>query len=207
MIEKLANKILKKIQDKNPNMTEIQRDRIWFGLMMLLDEMPKTAALCLITWYLGILKQTLIAFGSFAVYRLFSGGIHLKSSIICFLMGTIMFIGLPLFGKYVVWDNQILKYSTFLMIWIYNMTMITLYAPGDTEAVPIINKKQRKQQKGLSYIVMNLIFLIGVLIKDNTISNVLIFSTFIQSFNISRLAYKIFNNKYGHEVYAEELIT
>lgn len=206
MIEKLANKILKKIQDKNPNMTEIQRDRIWFGLMILLDELPKTVGLCLITWYLGVLKPTLIAFASFAVYRMFSGGVHLKSSIACFLMGITVFIGLPILSKYVIWNFQILKYSMFLMIWIYNMIMITLYAPGDTEAVPIINQKQRKQQKILSYVIMNLIFIFGILIKDNTISNTLILSTFIQSFLISRLAYKIFNNKYGHEVYTEELI-
>ena len=206
MIEKLANKILKKIQDKNPNMTEIQRDRIWFGLMILLDEVPKTIILCLITWYLGILKQTLIAFAAIAIYRTFSGGVHLKSFAACFIVSSTIFIGIPIISKYIIWDSEILKYSIFLAIWIYNMAMITLYAPGDTEAVPIINKKQRKNQKILSYIMMNLVFVAGVLIKDNSISNTLILATLVQSFNISRLAYKVFNNKYGHEIYAEQTI-
>jgi len=44
-------------------------------------------------------------------------------------------------------------------------------------------------------------------INNNSISNILIFGALVQTLFITRLAYKITNNKYGHEVYrAEEQI-
>ena len=207
MIEKLVNNILNKIKEKNPNLTELEKDRIWFGLMILFDEIPKLILLSLITWYFGVINLMLISFISFSIYRLFSGGIHLKSHIGCFIMSFVVFVGTPIISKYVTWDNNILKYFIFTMIWIYNMLMIRLYAPADTEAVPIINKQQRKQQKIMSYITMNIVFIIGLLFKNNMVTNTLIFSTFIQSFNISRIAYKLFKNKYGHEELAKEVVT
>lgn len=47
----------------------------------------------------------------------------------------------------------------------------------------------------------------SLFINNNSISNILIFGALIQTLFITRLAYKITNNKYGHEVYrAEEQI-
>ena len=43
--------------------------------------------------------------------------------------------------------------------------------------------------------------LISLIVKNNTISNIIIFGAFVQTLFITRLAYKITNNRYGHEVY------
>ena len=39
-------------------------------------------------------------------------------------------------------------------------------------------------------------------VKNNVISNIIILGMLVQSIMISRIAYKITDNKYGHEVYA-----
>ena len=83
--------------------------------------------------------------------------------------------------------------------------MVSLYAPADTENVPIINKKERKTKKILSYITLTITLVIAFFIKHNVISNILIFGVIIQTMMITRIAYKITNNKYGYEVYKEEL--
>ena len=81
------------------------------------------------------------------------------------------------------------------------MIMCKLYAPADTENVPILRKKDRKLDRILSYIILTVTLIIGGLINNNTISNIIILGMLIQSMMISRIAYKITNNKYGHEVY------
>lgn len=85
--------------------------------------------------------------------------------------------------------------------------MITLYAPADTENLPIISMKERKRKKSLSYVFLVLMLISSLFINNNSISNILIFGALVQTLFITRLAYKITNNKYGHEVYrAEEQI-
>lgn len=84
------------------------------------------------------------------------------------------------------------------------MIMVHLYAPADTENVPILSKKERKQKKILSYICLSLALLVAYFIKINEISTILIFGYFVQSILISKLAYKITKNKYGYEVYNED---
>ena len=79
--------------------------------------------------------------------------------------------------------------------------MIKLYAPADTEDVPIVSKKVRKQKQVLSYISFIVGLVIAVVIKNNIISNIIIFGYFVQTCMITRLAYKITNNKYGYELY------
>ena len=84
--------------------------------------------------------------------------------------------------------------------------MISMYAPADTENLPIISKKERKLKKILSYIILTITLVAAIFIKDSTLSNILIIGTTIQSLFISRIAYKITNNKYGHEVYQDEQV-
>lgn len=79
--------------------------------------------------------------------------------------------------------------------------MVHLHAPADTENVPILRKSERKQKKILSYIFLSLGIIASIIIPNNEISNILLLGNFLQSVTISRFAYKLTNNKYGHEVY------
>ena len=87
------------------------------------------------------------------------------------------------------------------------MAMIKLYAPADTENVPILSKKERKQKKILSYIFLSAAILVACIIPNNEVSNILIFGYLIQSITITRFAYKLTKNKYGYEVYEGNCIS
>ena len=79
--------------------------------------------------------------------------------------------------------------------------MIKLYAPADTEEVPILRKKERIIKKNLSYITMTLTLVASIIVKDTVLSNLLIILTIFQTIWISKFTYKITNNKYGYEEY------
>ena len=82
--------------------------------------------------------------------------------------------------------------------------MVSMYAPADTENVPIISKKERKTKKILSYITLAVTLIVAAVIQNPILANILIIGSLIQSISISRIAYILTKNKYGHEVYANQ---
>ena len=81
--------------------------------------------------------------------------------------------------------------------------MISMYAPADTENLPIISKKERRTKKILSYITLSLTLVVALFVQDSTLSNILIIGTIVQTVSITRIAYKLTGNKYGYEEYAK----
>ncbi len=81
--------------------------------------------------------------------------------------------------------------------------MIKLYAPADTENLPILRKKDRRKQQIISYITFSVGLVIAGIIQYDIISNIIILGYFLQSLTITKLAYRLTNNKYGYEVYGD----
>ena len=126
----------------------------------------------------------------------------MKTHIGCIIYTLLLYSGYSLLGKYIVLTGNV-KIMLAIAIWIFCMIMIKLYAPADTENLPILRKKERKQKQILSYIIITSEILIAIFIKNTTISGIIIFGDFIQTLTITRIAYKVTHNKYGHEIYAE----
>ena len=125
----------------------------------------------------------------------------MKTHLGCIIYTSILYSGSALIGKYIVLAG-IAKYITALTIWIFCMIMIKLYAPADTENVPILQKKERRQKQIFSYIILTLEFIVAIIINNSVIAGIIIFGDFIQTLTITRFAYNITDNKYGHEIYA-----
>lgn len=81
------------------------------------------------------------------------------------------------------------------------MMMVRLYAPADTENLPILSEKERKYKKMMSYVTLTTTLIVAVIIPNNVISNILMIGTFLQTISITKIAYKLSKNKYGYEVY------
>ena len=82
--------------------------------------------------------------------------------------------------------------------------MIKKYAPADTMNLPILRKKDRRIKKNLSYLFATLTLIVGLIIKNNTLSNILIFNVLIETLCITQLAYKITKNEYGYRTYLKQ---
>ena len=201
MIDKICTYLTNKIRKENPDIDDERAEIIMYGLQNIIGELPKGVLILFIAYILGIFKLTLIAVLIIAPYRCLSGGLHMKTHIGCIIYTLILYSGSALLGKYVILTG-ITKYIVAAIIWIFCMIMINLYAPADTENVPILRKDERKQKQIFSYIILTVEFLIAILINNTTIAGIIIFGDLIQTLTITRFAYKITNNKYGHEVYA-----
>jgi len=200
MIDKICTFLTKRIQKEMPDIDEEKAEIINYGLQNIIGEIPKIFLLFFISWVLGILKEVLFMFIILLPYRGASGGFHLKTHLGCIIGTTLFYCGVAFLSKNVV-IGETIKYLLVIFGWIFGMIMIKLYAPADTENVPILSKKERKKKQIMSYLTFTIGMMAGLLIKDNVISNILIIGNLVQTLNITKLAYKITKNKYGYEVY------
>ena len=201
MVDKICTYLTNKIRKEMPDIDDESAEVIMYGLQNIIGEIPKIFIIFIISYFLGIFKLTLMAVLIIAPYRCFSGGVHMKSHIGCIVYTLMLYSGAALIGKYVVLTG-ITKYIVASVVWIFCMVMIKLYAPADTENVPILRKQERRQKQIFSYIILTIEFVIAILINNTTIAGIIIFGDLIQTLTITRFAYKITDNKYGHEVYA-----
>lgn len=202
MIDKFCAYLTKKIRKEMPEVDDERAEVIMYGLQNIIGELPKGIIILIIAYILGIFKLTVISILIIAPYRCVSGGVHMKTHIGCIIYTLLLYSGSSLLGKYIVLTGNV-KIMLAIAIWIFGMIMIKLYAPADTENLPILRKKERKQKQILSYIIITSEILIAIFIKNTTISGIIIFGDFIQTLTITRIAYKVTHNKYGHEIYAE----
>lgn len=202
MIDKFCAYLTKKIRKEMPEVDDERAEVIMYGLQNIIGELPKGIIILIIAYILGIFKLTVISILIIAPYRCVSGGVHMKTHIGCIIYTLLLYSGSSLLGKYIVLTGNA-KIMLAIVVWIFCMIMIKLYAPADTENLPILRKKERKQKQILSYIIITSEILIAIFIKNTTISGIIIFGDFIQTLTITRIAYKVTHNKYGHEIYAE----
>ena len=201
MIDKICQYLTDRIRKEMPEIDDERAEIIMYGLQNVIGEIPKCFLILLIAYFLGIFKLTLMAVLIIAPYRTFSGGVHMKTHFGCILFTFILYCGSALLGKYVVLTG-ITKCITAFIVWAFSMIMIKLYAPADTENVPILRKQERRQKQIFSYIVLTVEFIIAILINNSTIAGIIILGDLIQTLTITRLAYNLTDSKYGHEVYA-----
>lgn len=206
MIDKITEYLTNKMRKEMPEIDDERAEVINFGLQILLGEIPKIFIMLLIAYLLGVFKLSLITFLILMPYKGFSGGFHLKTHIGCIIGTCTFYCGTALLAKYIVL-NEFYKYTLILVALIFGIIMIKLYAPADTEDVPIISKKVRKQKQILSYISLTVGLIIALFIKNTIILNIIIFGYIMQTFMITRLAYKITNSKYGYENYIKQNAT
>ena len=201
MVDKICTYLTNKIRKEMPEIDNERAEIIMYGLQNIIGELPKGIIILLIAYFLGIFKIALISVLIIAPYRCFSGGVHMKTHIGCIIYTSILYSGSALLGKYIILTG-ITKYIIAFTLWGFCMFMIKLYAPADTENVPILRAKERRQKQVFSYIILTFEFIMAILISNTTIAGIIIFGDFIQTLTITRFAYKITNNKYGHEIYA-----
>ena len=203
MVDKICDFLTNKIRNKMPEVNDERAEIINYGIHLIVGEIPKTFIFIAVAWLLGVLKEFCITMLVIFPYRAVSGGFHLKTHLGCITLTTLYYCGIAYVSRLFILP-EMAKYILIALVWIFGIIMCKLYAPADTESVPILRKKERKIKQILSYIILTITLIVGIFINNNTVQNIIILGMFIQSIMISRLAYKITKNEYGHEVYEKE---
>lgn len=201
MIERICESLTKKIQEQMPEVDNERAEVIKYGLEIIIGEIPKLILLVVVAIILKIGWLVVFAYLTMLPYKVMAGGFHLKTNIGCLIGTFTVYYGNVLLSKYMVIEPMYIKYIIVIATWIFSIIMISLYAPADTINLPILRKKERKTKKILSYIFATIMLIGSLVIKNNTLANILLINVIVESVCISRLAYKITKNEYGYENY------
>ena len=205
MIDTICTFLTNRIRKEMPEIDDERAEVINYGLQNIVGEIPKIFLLFIIAFILGMFKEVLFMFIVLTPYRGASGGFHLKTHLGCIVGTTAFYCGIVLLSQHIILED-ITKYILIGISWIFGMFMIKLYAPADTENVPILSKKDRKKKQIIAYIAYTIGLIAALLIQNNIISNILLFGNLLQTLTITKLAYRLTKNKYGYEVYSDASI-
>lgn len=201
MIYKFCLYLTNKIRKEIPEIDDERAEVILYGVQLIIGEIPKIFLMFALGFLLGLWWQTILAFFLILPYKVCSGGFHLKTHLGCFLCTNIVYCGNAILSSVFTFQNEFAKMITIISIWIVGIILVSIYAPADTENLPILTKKERRIKKILSYIFLSINMLCAIFIPNKIIANLLIFGTAIQTVSITRIAYILTKNKYGYEEY------
>ena len=200
MIDKICTFLTNKIRKEMPEIDDEKAEVINYGLQNIIGEVPKILILLVVSYVLGIFPLALFTFIVLLPYRGASGGVHLKTHLGCIIFTTLFYCVIPFISQCFILEG-IIKYIVSGIVLIFGIIMIKLYAPADTEDVPVLSTKLRRKKKILSYITFILGIVVAIFIPNEVVSNILILANFVQTITITRFAYKLAKSKYGYEVY------
>lgn len=190
--------IIKKIMTyikNNTNYDDIKLKEIEYGIVSIYLTFSKVIIILLLSLILGIVKEVLIFMVLFNILRTTGFGLHATKSWICLLSSTLIFIGLPIICIYI-------QINVYIKIILCIVGVILMYknAPADTKKKPIVNKKRRKILKIISTVFAIIYSISAMIIKNNFLSNCLLFALILENIMISPIVYKIFKLPYNNYI-------
>ena len=190
----IISKTMKYIK-KNTNYDDIKLKEIEYGLVSIYLMISKLIIIFSISLLLGIFKEMIIYMLIYNILRMPSFGLHATKSWICLLSSTILFIGIPYLCIFLS-IPMVIK----IIIGILGILFMFKNAPADTKKKPIVSKKRRQTYKFISTLLTIIFVVLSIIIKDNYISNCLVFTIIMQNCMISPTVYKIFKLPYNNYI-------
>ncbi len=198
MVNKICDRLMNRVKLKMPEVDEERAQIIRYGFELIIGEVPKFLLMFVVAILLGKINYFILSLLIIGSYRVYSGGFHLKTHIGCFIITNLLYFGNIYISELIFFPNFITKCITAMIVGIFAVFMILLYAPADTPEVPILRKKERRKNKIISIIVVLILITIFLLCTHRIISNMCIVGIFLQTLTITKVAYRIFNVKFGY---------
>jgi accessory gene regulator B len=174
MIDILSNRIAHIIRFYVDEVTEEKERIISYGINLLIYELITILVIFIPSAIFGYLKQVIAMFIVYGLLRIFAGGAHARTRMIC----TLTYMS-SVFGVIFLANHLNLK-SFYPSILVFVLCFITAYkyAPGDTVEKPILSFRIRKRLRvfSLSVIVFLLTLSYIVWCIDKVIFTVMVFS-------------------------------
>jgi accessory gene regulator B len=188
---------MKVIRKNSEALTVEKEEVIQYGIEIFINDFLQIAALFSISLVLGVFKYVSVYFLSYGILRIFTGGPHARTRFQCSLAYVFSLSAVLISARYLYYGRPLI----FSAIFLFDLILITGYAPGDTEEKPIASRRIKKRLKFSSFVMLALIFTASVLIYRSSImiSNILALSTFPVTFLLSPIGYGLF--KCRHSLY------
>lgn len=192
MKDLLINSAIHNIQ-KYYSYDKTKLEEIKYGLTGLYLHITKLIVIFSLSYILGYIIPLLILMALYSILRLTGFGVHAKKSWHCWIVSILTFLITPY-----LCTKLTIHYEVKVALGMFCVILLGIFAPADTEKRPLINQKKRITYKiisvllGLGYIVL------FSFIKDNMISNCILFAIIIETIFVLPITYKLFGVKYNN---------
>lgn len=147
-MEKLAEKIKNAICKNNPSLTIEHAETIKFGLECTLNEVSKIIVYFIIFAFFSLTGYYLVALAFFCVTRIFAGGYHSETYLMCFIVSfSILSVGILTGSQFG------LPFAARIFLLLASIVLAGIFAPVDHPNKPIVSIERRKRFKYLSVAV------------------------------------------------------
>lgn len=199
MIEKISKFILNIVAKKED--TEEQREIMLFGITRIVEDIPKYIVLISMALLLGVMKELLVSMAVIALYKSFTGGAHLHTNISC-LIATAVSLIICIYTPRLLVKFETILIPFYVFVYIFSLYVIWVYVPADVPEIPVINEKRRKRDKIMSFIILNLLYIVSfIFIKNQLYVTLIMVNILCVDMMTTRTIYKLFKNQYGYETY------
>ena len=193
MKKNFINSSIKRIKIKYPEYDEEKLEIIEYGLEALYITITKTIVIISLSILLGVIKEVLFILLFYNVIRTTAFGMHAKKSSHCYIISSVLFIGMALICRYIN-----IHFYVRLIIYTFSAVTIFIYAPADTYKRPLLNAKKRKTYKIITMFNSLIYLVLIIVLKDNVISNYLVMGLLDASLMIHPLTYRVFQLPYNN---------
>lgn len=138
-----------------------QRDniKIRYGLELFLDSIGKLTIYIIVAKLLGCFPEMVLLIFIFGGLRLLAGGMHMNTSLGCFMVSGIVFVGGARISMYME-NNMII----FIVVMCLSLMLVYIYAPSGTINNPI-NPETYKALKHKSLLFIGTAIFVGIYLK------------------------------------------
>lgn len=193
MKKKFLNYTLSLIKEKYPETDDIKLDEYRYSLEGFYLTISKMLFIIPMSIILNVFKEMIILLIFFNMLREPGHGLHATKSWMCLISSSLIFIGLPIISKVII-----IPFIVKIILGIFGILLIYKYAPADTKKAPIIKETRRNKYKFIATINCILLTFLTLIIKNELISNLIIFAIWIEVLLILPLTYKIFHLSYDN---------
>ncbi|NLL76975.1 MAG: hypothetical protein GX235_06980 [Clostridiales bacterium] len=149
----LASKITAWCSKRN-DMSETQAIAVTYGIELIFNSLFKVIGLVLLGVVFGRAWEVILSIGCFSLLRSCAGGVHVKSSLGCFLSMAFVCVLSCVGAEYISY----LPVGVMILLSVGIIVLIKLYAPFFTENNPIEDEKIIKK-KNIGAVIISVILL------------------------------------------------
>ena len=193
MRKKFLDFSMGRIQKRYPDYSKEKLEEIEYGLEALYITLTKTVVITIVSFILGVLKEVLLILFFYNILRTTAFGLHAKTSLQCYIMSFIFFVGAAIICKYVN-----INFYVKLCLSIICLIHIIIFAPADTYKRPLINKKKRNTYKLFSILISLIYVILITYFGSSIISNYILFGLIDATLMIHPLMYRMFQLPYNN---------
>lgn len=177
---------------KKNNVCNSKQEKIFkYTLESLYSFFTKSFIILLLSMFLHTFLITLLTLLLYSILRGFTFGIHAQKNIHCWIISLTIYILFPfLINNYVFPDKIIYSF------YVIGIIAILLWAPADTKARPLINKRKRIANKIISLLLSIILIWASFLLKIQNFKEITCTILFLNSICTCPITYYIFRQPY-----------